>query len=58
MSGATVERRREHAGLPVDLVSPRLDEAYEHSALPDRTPPEVWAAAEDFLFRRRLAEGK
>ncbi|RLC60902.1 MAG: nucleotidyltransferase [Chloroflexi bacterium] len=36
-------------------LEPRLDEAYERSALPDRTPSEVWAAAEDFLFRCRLA---
>ena len=38
-------------------LEPRLDEAYERSALPDRTPPDVWATAEDLLFRCRLAEG-
>jgi len=38
-------------------LEPRLDEACECSALPDRTAPEVWAAAEDFLFHCRLAEG-
>lgn len=39
-------------------LEPRLDEACECSTLPDRTPPEVWAAAEDFLFHCRLAEGE
>ena len=38
-------------------LEPRLDEAYERSALFDCTLPEVWAAAEDLLFRCRLAEG-
>ena len=38
-------------------LEPRLDEAYERSALSDCTLPEVWAAAEDLLFRCRLAEG-
>jgi len=38
-------------------LEPRLNEAYERSALSDCTLPEVWAAAEDLLFRCRLAEG-
>jgi len=28
-------------------LEPRLDEAYEHIDLPDRTPPEMLAAAEE-----------